>query len=473
MALNPKLSTSGLRQECLSFPETLAQSIAGIAPVAMPAVTIPLVFANAGKGTWFAFLVATVGLVLVSLNINQFARRSASSGALYAYVARSLGPTTGFITGWALLLAYLGTVMTVLCGFAIYLNIVLGAFGYHASPILLFAACAGVSWFYAYTDIQLSTVIMLVFEFTSVCLSLILAVLVISKHGFSIDTSQLSLEGVSSQGIGLGLVLAIWAFVGFESATALGDETKSPLQFIPWAVIWSLVLTGFFFILLSYTEVLGFSGYKTTLDKTDVPLSVLAELAGVEWLGILLSVGVTFSFFTASLAMLTAGARVVFTMARHGLFPSAAGRTHKKNETPYVAVSFSALLVFVVPATLSLLGIQVLDIYGYLGTIATYGFLLAYILISVAAPVYLSQQGRLRSGNVAIAVMATLFMLIPVVGSVYPVPPAPYNLFPYLFLIYLAIGGCLFWRLRRRFPQLVEGMERDLEASHKRFSDRY
>ena len=470
MTINSKQSAANLRPECLSFPETLSQSIAHIAPTAMPAITIPLVFANAGKGTALAFLIATIGLVLVCLNINQFARRSASPAALYAYIARSLGPVVGVLSAWTLVLAYLGTAMCMAAGFAMYANIVLGGFGFHAPSILLYAVCVSVAWFYAYTDVQLSSVIMLVFEFTSVSLLLLLAVIVLFQYGFQIDTLQFSLHGVSFEGVRLGLVLAVFSYVGFESATTLGFEAKHPLRFVPRSVILSTVLAGLFYIFLSYTEVLGFIGYKTPLDKTAVPFTVLAELAGVQALGIILSVGITFSFLTSLLACMTAGTRICFAMARHGLLPTSVGRAHLKNETPHVAVTVSALLVFLIPASMSLLNIEILDIYGYLGTMATYPFLLVYILISVAAPVYLHRLGRLRSGHVVVAALAILFMLIPVIGSVYPVPPAPYNLFPYLFLVYLAVGGCWFFMLRRRSPQIIEHMERDMEAVHRKFS---
>ena len=98
----PEAQTSGLRQNALPFVETLAQSVANIAPTATPSLTIPLVFASAGNGTWLAFLLATVGLVLVSCCINQFARRSATPGSLYHYVSTGLGERTGLITGESL-----------------------------------------------------------------------------------------------------------------------------------------------------------------------------------------------------------------------------------------------------------------------------------------------------------------------------------------------------------------------------------
>ena len=44
--------SSGLRSQCLSFPEILAQSVANVAPTATPTVNLALVFASAGNGTW-------------------------------------------------------------------------------------------------------------------------------------------------------------------------------------------------------------------------------------------------------------------------------------------------------------------------------------------------------------------------------------------------------------------------------------
>lgn len=70
MAANPAKMPVGLRPSCLSFPEILAQSIALIAPTLTAALNAPLVFANAGNGAWFAFVMATIGLIFVGLNIN-------------------------------------------------------------------------------------------------------------------------------------------------------------------------------------------------------------------------------------------------------------------------------------------------------------------------------------------------------------------------------------------------------------------
>src|SRR6202042_3969353 len=98
---------------------------------------------------------------------------------------------------------------------------------------------------------------------------------------------QARLQGSSIAGVRLGLVLAIFSFVGFESATALGHEAKEPLRTIPRAVLQCALGAGAFFILAAYAEVLGFRSTGLALDKAGAPMHVLAHQASVPLRGIL------------------------------------------------------------------------------------------------------------------------------------------------------------------------------------------
>jgi amino acid transporter len=473
MAANLKVQEDrlGLKSECLPFGEVLAQSVANIAPTATPTVNLALVFASAGVGSWFTYLIATIGLVFVGMNINQFARRSASPGSLYSYIAKGLGSTAGVLSGWTLVLAYILTAMAVTAGFTNYAGELFSALGLNLSPIFLFAICVGISWYAAYKDIQLSVVLMLILEAASVGLILILGFIVLAHKGFAIDTAQLTLQGVSGDGLRLGLVLAVFSYVGFESATALGDEAKNPLRTIPKSVLLSTILAGLFFIVMSYIMVLGFQGNPTPMNESASPLGDLAAQAGVGFFGPVISVCAVVSLFACSLASINAGARIFYSMARHGLFHPSIGQAHTDNRTPHVAVTMTSLITFLIPASMSMFGVKPLDIYAYTGTIATYGFLFAYVMISIAAPVYLHRKGEMRFWDVIISVMAVAFMLIPIVGSVYPAPSSPYNVFPYLFLMYMLVGGIWFLMLRLHSPDIIDDMERDIESVHTRFSE--
>src|SRR5271155_3155526 len=119
----PQGAGYGLRRDVLPPMETLAQSVSTIAPTTTPVATIPLVFALAGNGTWLAYVLATVAVLLVALCIGKFARYSASPGSLYTYAAMILPPGRGATAAWSLLLAYIATGSSVIGGFYHYGNL--------------------------------------------------------------------------------------------------------------------------------------------------------------------------------------------------------------------------------------------------------------------------------------------------------------------------------------------------------------
>jgi len=398
----------------------------------------------------------------VALNLNHFARRSTSAGSMYAYTARGLGPTAGGVAGWCLIWAYLFIGIAGLTGFTNFANILLGMAHIHVPLTFLFAACALIAWYISYKDIQVSTILMLILEGISVALILALTAVVLFKHGPPVDHAQLSLHGMKPSSLGLGVVIAIFSLVGFESATAFGEETKNPLKTIPRAVIWSLLATGLFFVLVSYMEVYGLRNDKTTLDQLAAPLNDLADLNGVGWLKVPVSLAAMISFFSLALSCINAGARILYPMGRHGIFHKAVGLSHDTHKTPHIAVSIMA----------GMYGAHggVLDVFNWAGTYGAFGFLFSYFFITVAAPFYLKKEGTLTPSNIALAVVTVLFLLVPAVGSVYPVPPAPVNYFPYVFLAYFLVGLAWFLTLRKRSPGTVEEIEREIEETHGSFA---
>ena len=164
---------------------------------------------------------------------------------------------------------------------------------------------------------------MLAFEGISVALILALCFIVLGQHHLAIDTAQFTVSKLPWSSVGLGVVVAIFSLVGFECATAFGDEAKNPLKSIPKAVNMSLILSGAFFVFVTYVMVMATRGYPTTLDKLDAPLNTMAQLAHVPLLSIPLSIGAMVSFFALCLSCINAGSRVIFAMGRHGIFHSA------------------------------------------------------------------------------------------------------------------------------------------------------
>ena len=243
-------------------------------------------------------------------------------------------------------------------------------------------------------------------------------------------TPSLTPPALPLSGLGLGVVVAIFSLVGFEFATAFGDEARDPLKSIPRAVVLSLIISGGFFVFVTYVMVQATQGANPPLDQMDAPLNVMAVLSHVPVLQAPLSLAALISFFALCLSCINAGGRIIFAMGRHGLFHSATAGAHHLNATPHVAVSVMAAVAFAVPPSCALGGVAPLDIFNYVGTMAAFGFLVPYVLITIAAPVYLAKLGQRRPLDMAVCVVSLALLVIPAVGSVYPVPPPPVTYLP-------------------------------------------
>lgn len=440
----------GLRREVLSPMETLAQSVSTMAPTTTPAATIPLVCALAGNGTWLAYVLATSAVLLVALCIARYARHSASPGSLYNYVSITLPPWLSATVAWSLLLAYVATGSSVIGGFYHYANLLLlDATGHIFSAVTLAALVTAVSIWIAYRDVKISARLMLWIEAASVTVIMVVVALLLVRHGWHGDWEQLHLRGMTGSALRLGLVLALFSFVGFESATTLGSEARNPLQTIPHAIIQSAILAGVFFTVCAYAEVLGFHTAGQDLGSSPAPMHILARVGGVPVLGLLIDIGALVSLFAGTLACITAAARVLLLMAHNGLAHGSLRNTHARNQTPSRAVVITGVAALLPVAILAARGASGLDVYGWMGSLATYGFIVAYALVCVALPRYLRDHGVFRRRAQIVPWLAGTAMLLALVGNFYPIPEGPYGKLPYIYAGYLA-AGLLWFALRQR-----------------------
>ncbi|MGA2231950.1 MAG: APC family permease [Tepidisphaeraceae bacterium] len=465
-----------LKHNALNFWEVSAQAVALISPSMTAALIVPLMFGTAGSAGWLCYLFGTIMLLFVAISLNQFAKRYTSAGSMYEYTVKGLGPKAGGVSGWCLIFAYMFIGIAGVTGFTHFASMLLtqaGATGYLSHPwITLFAICVFSSWFLAYKDITFSTLLMLFFEGISVFFIMILACVALGKTGF-IDSSQLHpTQGHGLGDIGLGVVVAIFSLVGFECATAFGEEAKKPLITIPRAVIASLLITGAFFVFITYVETHALANNNPTLDNLTAPLTTLSENLGMKWMGVVIEVGAMTSFFALAMSCLNAGSRIIFSMARYGIFPISVGSSHKHNLTPHVALTVFAVIQFIIPSAFMLIsyaggwqhdGITIpFDAFNAAGLFGAMGFSGAYVLISLATPFYLKKIGELKAWHVVVCVMAELLLIVPIVGLVYPVPPFPANVQPYIFGAYLVIGIILVLK-RSRSNTEIESIRKVLD----------
>ena len=154
--------------------------------------------------------------------------------------------------------------------------------------------------------------------------------------------------------------------------------------------------------------------------------------------------------FACTLACITAAARVLLKLAQDGLVHSHLSRTHATNETPHLAVLACALAILLLAAGLAARGVSGADIYAWMGSLAVYGFITAYFLVAAALPFYLRRRAQLTPAAIALSIAGAIAMLLAMAGTLYPIPAAPYNILPYLYLAYLLAGLTWFHLTSRR-----------------------
>src|SRR5262245_14713560 len=358
-----------------------------------------LVFLNAGNGTWFTFAISVVLMVCIGYCAAQFAKRMNSAGSFYVWVTQALGPGTGHAAGWGLQLGYLATGVATVFGFGIFGGDLLHRIFPSIDPlnpvllIALFAFDTLVAVGVAIYDINFSARMSLTLESISILAIITLCVSIWVVRG-PIDTAQFSFHGVVPGGVVIGIVLAIFAFVGFESAGSLGMEAKNPSRNVGRAIVVSATFVGIFYVLVSYSQTLGFQPTNGGYAKSTAPMPDLANLIGLGWLSIVIDIGITISVFACTLACINASARIALTMAHDGMGVPALVRTHATRKTPNVAIWVVAVPMLVVPVLAILFRQSPVDGTGWAGTLATFGFMLGYALVSLGAPLYLRRIGQ-------------------------------------------------------------------------------
>jgi len=455
-----------LKAKVLSTPEVLAQSVANMAPSAAMALLPLFVFFSAGNALWLSFALGLLVMLMVGYCAAQFGKRINSAGSFYVWVTRSLGPGAGHAAGWGLVLGYLFTGMACVLGFEIYGSQFLAGLGLspsnHVVRAILYLVGGLGPALVSVLDIRISQRVAFLLEAISVAIILVLCIAVYVHNGGVFDHPQLTLSGFKPGGLVVGMVLAIFAFVGFESAGALGQEARNPARSVPRAIMWSCAVVGVFYLIVSYAQLYGFGAGPYA--KASAPLPELADRVGLGALSHFIAIGITFSMFACALACLTAGSRMLLSFSHDGLAPKALAHTAPKTKAPDFAIWTVAVPMTVIPAAYVMAGSTDIILSSEVGTLATYGFMLAYALVCIAAPLFLYRRGESMTlaallGGLGVLTMAFVFyvswipQLIP--NDIFAALAWPLWALPYVFLAWTAIGVVCYQVVRRRNPQAI------------------
>ena len=404
----------GLDRRRIGIVDLAAQSIAAVAPAAA-ATTVVLLVAGVAPGAAVTAIVAAAILSLgVARTISQFARRFAATGALYTYTARGLGTRAGLAAGAAILTGYGAVAMFAMLGGAYYATyLVSGLWPSIDRTIVTALFLVGQGLLVAFVlvrGIRISARAALVVETLSVALIVVLLIALLVRIG-PIDLAAVAGVGTAHldpTAFAAGAVIALTAFVGFESAATLGVESVSPLRNVPRAITGTVVLSGLLYVLAALTQVAGFDALGADLATSVSPVNELTEAYGLGGWGVVADLGIAASFLACAIGTTTALVRVLFALSRDGVLPDAVGRAHRRFGTPAAAVGCALPVITAVPVLVVGAGIDTRDAMHVTIGVGAAGYIVAYILVCVAAPVFLRRIGESTVGVTVVAGVSAL-----------------------------------------------------------------
>ncbi|HZO71737.1 MAG TPA: APC family permease [Ktedonobacteraceae bacterium] len=456
---------TALRKDALGLSEVLFQSITAMAPAAAVATALSPAVGFAGASLPLAVLLATIACAFIAASIGQLAIHIPSAGGMYTYISQAMGAKIGFLSAWTFLLAQ-----------PLLLPLVALIWGPYAEDLFKLLTGVDIPWYLwtilgiilvfalTYYGIKLSadaSVILGAIEIV-IILSLSFTMIFVSSQSntLSVFTPVHSVLGGLGGWVGIfqGMIFAFLAFVGFETAAPLGEETHNPKRNIPRAVVYSAIGIGLLYTLASYAGMIGWgipkiAGYAASAAPW-------ADLATRYW-GTVGPVIVSFAILNSAVgngnAGINATTRVAYAMGRIGTLPSFFARL-SKHRTPSFGIMFHTTMALVVSIGCGLI-FGVANAFGLIGTILTLGLVLLYIASCVASFTYYRskrpQDFRIVQ-HVIVPTIPLIILLFVVAAQVYPVPPYPLNLAVPILIVWILIGVGYMMYLARTKPAALE-----------------
>lgn len=454
----------------IPFVGSLAQSVGLIgASAGAGIITIP-VYEVAGPFGWLTWLIGAAAVLCVGGAIVILARRFLTTGGLYPLAGKAGGRIFGFFTMYGSLLWIIVGAPSLCIFTGLYVTdfLELPAIGLHPSTSVIFIVgfcSAFVAAYVAYSGIKISIAALLGLEFLTLTLIVVLLVVtVVTHHGGPIDHKQFHFSALHSSVLLNGLVLVVFAFGGFESATVLGQEAGGARRNIPLAVISSLVLIGLFDAFLQYGTVLAFAGTNHPLIDSTNPLGDAAKFAGIGWYQYIITACLALAALANSIALFNAGARMLFTLPRESGVGRWLLRTSRRHLTPT-----SGILVFLVADVATMVGFGIakadpIALFGNLGTLSGYGAVVMYVVTCLATITFLVRRGMWNVLGFAVCVAGGGTMSYGLYKSLNPFPSYPTSVYAWIFVGSAAAAVVAYLALWRRGWGVFKGMSVDEDS---------
>jgi amino acid transporter len=442
-----------LRSNSLGLPDLAFHAITHIAPTTSVVFIFPVIAQQAGPAMPLSFLLTTIVCMFVGSTVFQFSKYVPSSGGYYSFATRGLGSSSGFMATWSYLIyeiigaaaavGFLGFLLSDTFKVELHLNI---------SWWIIASATTALIWWLTHHGIQLSARIATILGALEVLIMLALGITFLMHPGKgSSYLAPLTPAAAPHhfRGILAGMVFSVLALAGFEAPAPLAREARLPSKSIGQAVMLSLVSIGAFYFFMSYASAVGWgTADMTSFANNANPYYVLGHsLWGAGWWLVIFAL--INCAVAVGIACTNSASRVMYTMGRAGTLPESFGRIHPVHLTPAVAIGAAQIIGMI---SILLVGLLLRPdyIFNFLGTVATLAVIIIYIMANLALTQYIRREQRAHFRvwlHVLVPSLATLVLLPVLFVTIYPLPPWPYNLTLFAFLILMITGGAyMYWR---------------------------
>lgn len=448
-----------LRAGALRLPDVLMQGITHIAPATALLFTIQFTTSNAGVTAPFAYLAASLIVVVLGVCLMQLARCLPSAGGYYTYISRTVHPRAGFLASWlyflydptlgGFTLAFIGSVFqeALRAGYGIYF------------PWWLFLLAAGsFVAFVTYRGIELSARMLILFGTGELIIVLMLSLWGFFKPGPGGLSLRCFEPGMapSAGGLYLGVVFSIFALTGWEGIAPLAEESEDPRRNLPRAILISILLMGLFLVVCSWGLLTGWGTdrIRAFTGSAENPTFVMARhYWGGGWIVVLLAL--LNSMIAVAIAGNNAATRVWFAMARSGSLPAPLAAVHPRYRTPSNALKLQTVLMFAVGLGLGWwIGPE--KEFEFMGNVLTFALIPIYSAGNLGVMLFYYRERRHEFSvvlHVLFPIAGSAALLFVGYNSLLPWPAAPVGYAPWVVAGWLAIGVAVLLAMSGRGTQ--------------------
>jgi amino acid transporter len=343
-----------LRKDAIGLFGIVFMVIATNGPLTALVGAVPSTVA-VGNGAGVPAVVVALGLlyVLFSVGFTAMSKHVKNAGAFYAYIANGLGRPTGVAAAFTAIVGYAGLNLALFAMMGFFLSQSLSDwFNIHLSWTTCALLTAALVQYAGYKNIDISARVLGTLMIGEVLVMLIFDVAVVLHGGGPQGLTLTSFEPKTfmTSGFGAAVVFIVSYYTGFETTAIYAEEARNASKTIPRATYAAILIIMGLYTLSCWAVVVAWGPENVVAVATKDPgnfwFAMATKVAG-SWLADAMSVLMLTSLLAALISFHNTISRYVFSLAREQILWRHFARTHKTQQTPYIA-SIAQTIVCVV-----------------------------------------------------------------------------------------------------------------------------